>query len=89
MLDVLFGENLQKKMFIRKIMLENLEVEEEISIAAYFKKEYNLTVKVVDQPLIISKCNGHEIFLPPEFCFIDGVPASIKKDPRKMKQIFN
>ena len=42
---------------------------------------YGKAVRDPRQPLIIVKHGDFMIHLPPEFCRIDGVPASIKASP--------
>ena len=58
-----------------------------ISIAEYFLKNYDLKVTDPKQPLFIVKINGRECHIPPEFCNIDGVPETIREDPRRMRDV--
>jgi len=58
-----------------------------MSIAEYFLKTYQLKVTDVKQPLFIVKINGKECHIPPEFCTIDGVPQTIREDPRRMRDV--
>ena len=58
-----------------------------ISIAEYFVKSYDLKVTDPKQPLFVVKINGKECHIPPEFCNIDGVPESIREDPRRMRDV--
>lgn len=58
-----------------------------ISIAEYFLKNYDLKVSDPKQPLFIVKINGKECHIPPEFCNIDGVPETIREDPRRMRDV--
>lgn len=58
-----------------------------MSIAEYFLKTYDLKVTDTKQPLFIVKINGKECHIPPEFCTIDGVPQTIREDPRRMRDV--
>jgi hypothetical protein len=58
-----------------------------MSIAEYFLKTYSLKITDMKQPLFIIKINGKECHIPPEFCTIDGVPQSIREDPRRMRDV--
>lgn len=58
-----------------------------MSIAEYFLKTYSLKVTDGKQPLFIVKINGKECHIPPEFCTIDGVPQTIREDPRRMRDV--
>ena len=58
-----------------------------ISIAEYFCKNYDLKITDPKQPLFIVKINGKECHIPPEFCNIDGVPETIREDPRRMRDV--
>lgn len=58
-----------------------------MSIAEYFVKSYDLKVTDPKQPLFVVKINGKECHIPPEFCNIDGVPESIREDPRRMRDV--
>jgi len=58
-----------------------------VSIAEYFAKNYDLRVTDLKQPLFIIKINGKDCHIPPEFCTIDGVPQTIREDPRKMRDV--
>jgi hypothetical protein len=50
-------------------------------------KNYDLKVTDPKQPLFIVKINGKECHIPPEFCNIDGVPETIREDPRRMRDV--
>lgn len=58
-----------------------------MSIAEYFMKTYDMKVTDMKQPLFIVKINGKECHIPPEFCTIDGVPQTIREDPRRMRDV--
>jgi ABC-type multidrug transport system fused ATPase/permease subunit len=58
-----------------------------MSIAEYFLKTYDMKVTDMKQPLFIVKINGKECHIPPEFCTIDGVPQTIREDPRRMRDV--
>jgi hypothetical protein len=51
---------------------------QKIILADYFSRIYGLKIKHDKQPLFVVKSSGSDIYLPPEFCSIDGVPESIK-----------
>jgi hypothetical protein len=52
-----------------------------VSIADYFAKTYGKKVTVPSQPLFLVKIAQREIYLPTEFCLLDGVSESIRKGP--------
>jgi len=52
------------------------------SVAKYFEKAYNKTFTQPGQPLFQCEVAGTQVFLPPEFCLIDG-QATMKKDDIK------
>jgi len=60
---------------------------EKTSVANYFYKVYKMKVSEKKQPLFVCRMGGKECHLPPEFCTVDGVPASIRADPRKMRDV--
>ena len=60
---------------------------QKVSIFSYFRDVYNMQIREKNQPLFQTKMGQKEVFLPPEFCTIDGVPQSMKKDPRKMRNV--
>ena len=60
-----------------------------MSIAEYFLKTYDLKVTDTRQPLFVVKINGKQCHIPPEFCTIDGVPQTIREDPRKMRDVLS
>ena len=58
-----------------------------MSIAEYFMKTYSLKITDSKQPLFVVKINGKDCHIPPEFCTIDGVPQTIREDPRRMRDV--
>ena len=54
---------------------------QQISIAEYFLKIYNMKITETRQPLLVVKANGKIMFLPSEFCLFSNVPESIRKGP--------
>lgn len=58
-----------------------------VSVAEYFLRTYNMKISDKNQPLFLCKIGGKDCHLPTEFCTIDGVPDSIRSDPRKMKEV--
>lgn len=58
-----------------------------MSIAEYYLKTYDLKVTDTRQPLLVVKINGKDCHIPPEFCTIDGVPQTIREDPRRMRDV--
>ena len=58
-----------------------------LSIAEYFLKTYDMKITDMRQPLLVVKINGKECHIPSEFCTIDGVPESIREDPRRMRDV--
>ena len=54
---------------------------EEISVAQYMHDIYGKAVTDHRQPLIAVKHGEDMIYLPPEFCRIDGVPDTIRASP--------
>ncbi|XP_027630739.1 piwi-like protein 2 isoform X2 [Tupaia chinensis] len=69
----------------------------EITFLEYYSKNYGITVKEEDQPLLIhrpsERQNNHgmllkgEILLLPELSFMTGIPEKMKKDFRAMKDL--
>uniref|UniRef100_A0A2K5DD03 Piwi-like protein 2 n=1 Tax=Aotus nancymaae TaxID=37293 RepID=A0A2K5DD03_AOTNA len=69
----------------------------EITFLEYYSKNYGITVKEKDQPLLIhrpsERQNNHgmllkgEILLLPELSFMTGIPEKMKKDFRAMKDL--
>ncbi|XP_047674945.1 piwi-like protein 2 isoform X3 [Tachysurus fulvidraco] len=70
----------------------------EISFIEYYRKNYGISVKELDQPLLVhrpkEKANPGgkqvitgEILLLPELSFITGIPEKLKKDNRNMKDL--
>uniref|UniRef100_A0A2K5WMH8 Piwi-like protein 2 n=1 Tax=Macaca fascicularis TaxID=9541 RepID=A0A2K5WMH8_MACFA len=67
----------------------------EITFLEYYSKNYGITIKEEDQPLLIhrpsERQNNHgmllkgEILLLPELSFMTGIPEKMKKDFRAMK----
>uniref|UniRef100_A0A672I995 Piwi-like RNA-mediated gene silencing 2 n=1 Tax=Salarias fasciatus TaxID=181472 RepID=A0A672I995_SALFA len=66
------------------------------TFADYYSKNYGITIKELDQPLLLhrpkerSKPGGKqlitgEILLVPELCFMTGIPDKMKKDFRVMR----
>lgn len=76
--DILFKESPVNKYF------ENSEGQK-TSISEYFLKAYGLAVSDRNQPLFLVKIAGKECHLPPEFCFVDGVPQAVRQDNMAMK----
>jgi hypothetical protein len=60
---------------------------QKLSIAEYFLNSYDMMITDPKQPLFIVKINGKPCHIPPEFCTIDGVPQSIREDPRRMRDV--
>ena len=54
---------------------------EEVSVAQYMDQVYGKAIKDFNQPMIKVKHTDQFIYLPPEFCRIDGVPDSIRASP--------
>jgi len=53
-------------------------------MAQYFKDAYKMVFKDPNQPLFVTKSGGENIYLPPEYCILDGVSDAIKKS-REMR----
>lgn len=49
-----------------------------MSVADYFLKVYDLKVTQPTQPMFLAKVAGKPVYLPTEFCTLDGVPDSIR-----------
>ncbi len=58
-----------------------------ISVAEYFLSTHKLKINDKNQPLFLCKAHGKDNYFPTEFCTIDGVPESIRSDPRKMRDV--
>jgi len=50
-------------------------------VAQYMQEVYGKAITDFKQPLIMVKHADEFIYLPPEFCRIDGVPDSIRASP--------
>nr|XP_046241740.1 piwi-like protein 2 isoform X2 [Scatophagus argus] len=69
----------------------------ETTFAEYYSKNYGITIKDMDQPLLVhrpkerSKPGGKiitgEILLVPELSFMTGIPEKMRKDQRAMKDL--
>ncbi|KAK2505472.1 hypothetical protein MC885_006648 [Smutsia gigantea] len=69
----------------------------EITFLEYYSKNYGITVKEEDQPLLIHRPSERqdnqgmllkgEILLLPELSFMTGIPEKMKKDFRAMKDL--
>ncbi|XP_078522505.1 piwi-like protein 2 [Lissotriton helveticus] len=68
----------------------------EISFIEYYSKNYGITVKDQDQPLLIHRPNEKrsppgkilgEILLLPELSYMTGIPEKMRKDFRAMKEL--
>ncbi|XP_028564520.2 piwi-like protein 2 isoform X4 [Podarcis muralis] len=69
----------------------------EITFIDYYSKNYGITIREVDQPLLIHRPNERknpsgklqkgEILLLPEVTFLTGIPEKMKKDFRVMKDL--
>ncbi|KAM5264118.1 piwi-like protein 2 [Ctenodactylus gundi] len=69
----------------------------EITFLEYYRKNYGITIKEEDQPLLIHRPNERqnkhgtllngEILLLPELSFMTGIPEKMKKDFRAMKDL--
>ncbi|XP_072834982.2 piwi-like protein 2 [Pogona vitticeps] len=68
-----------------------------ITFLEYYSKNYGITIREVDQPLLIhrprerknppGKLPKGEILLVPELSFLTGIPENMKKDFRIMKEL--
>ncbi|XP_062995532.1 piwi-like protein 2 [Elgaria multicarinata webbii] len=69
----------------------------EITFIEYYRKNYGITIRELDQPLLIhrpserknppEKLQKGEILLLPELSFLTGIPEKMKKDFRIMKDL--
>jgi len=51
----------------------------EVTVAEYFLATYQKTIREKNQPMFVIKQGDQDMYLPPELCMLDGVPASMKK----------
>ncbi|KAM4749116.1 piwi-like protein 2 [Rhinophrynus dorsalis] len=67
-----------------------------ISFVDYYSKNYGITLKEVDQPLLVHRPNERKeaqrkicgaILLLPELSFMTGIPENMRKDFRAMKDV--
>lgn len=58
-----------------------------VSVAKYFYKQYNLKISDKRQAMLVIKAAGRLCHIPSEFCMIDGVPDSIRSNPKAMKDL--
>ena len=54
---------------------------QQISVADYFLRVYDMKISEIRQPLLVVKSNGKDLYLPSEFCLFSNVPESIRKGP--------
>uniref|UniRef100_A0A8D0LAJ9 Piwi-like protein 2 n=1 Tax=Sphenodon punctatus TaxID=8508 RepID=A0A8D0LAJ9_SPHPU len=69
----------------------------EIAFIDYYRKNYGITIRELEQPLLIhrlkerqnpsGKLQRNEILLLPELSFMTGIPETMKKDFRAMKDL--
>lgn len=64
-----------------------MDNDKEVTLAEYFKISYDKVITNNKQPLFEVKQGGNIVYLPPEFCFIDGVPESIRRDSLQMNLV--
>uniref|UniRef100_A0A8C5ER67 Piwi-like protein 2 n=1 Tax=Gouania willdenowi TaxID=441366 RepID=A0A8C5ER67_GOUWI len=62
------------------------------SFVEYYRKNYGITVKEMDQPLLMHRPKerskqGGKILLVPELSFLTGIPEKMKKDFNSMKDL--
>lgn len=60
---------------------------QEISIANYFMKQYNVKLTDKNQPLFVCEVGGKDVHLPPEYCTLDGIPDDVRQDKQSMREI--
>ncbi|OMJ81439.1 hypothetical protein SteCoe_18117 [Stentor coeruleus] len=58
-----------------------------VSIKDYYLNQYNIKIKDLNQPLIISIQRAQEIKIVPELCFLTGVPEFAKRNGNMMRQV--
>ena len=58
-----------------------------MSVAKYFWKTYNLKITDKDQPMLVMIQQGKPIYVPSEFCIMDGVPQSIRENGKNMRTL--
>ncbi|KAK5871678.1 hypothetical protein PBY51_004543 [Eleginops maclovinus] len=70
----------------------------ETTFVEYYSKNYGITIKEMDQPLLLNRPKERakpggkqiitgEVLLVPELCFMTGIPEKMKKDFRAMKDL--
>uniref|UniRef100_A0A8C4REA3 Piwi-like protein 2 n=1 Tax=Erpetoichthys calabaricus TaxID=27687 RepID=A0A8C4REA3_ERPCA len=69
----------------------------ETTFVEYYRKNYGITIKELDQPLVVhrpkersgvsGKTLAGEILLIPELSFMTGIPENLRKDFRSMKDL--
>uniref|UniRef100_A0A8D0HC09 Piwi like RNA-mediated silencing 2 n=1 Tax=Sphenodon punctatus TaxID=8508 RepID=A0A8D0HC09_SPHPU len=67
----------------------------EIAFIDYYRKNYGITIRELEQPLLIHRLKErqnpsgkrNEILLLPELSFMTGIPETMKKDFRAMKDL--
>uniref|UniRef100_A0A8B9KNX2 Piwi-like protein 2 n=1 Tax=Astyanax mexicanus TaxID=7994 RepID=A0A8B9KNX2_ASTMX len=64
----------------------------ETTFIDYYRKNYGITVKEIDQPLLVHRPKerskpGGKILLLPELSFMTGIPEKMRKDFRAMKDL--
>lgn len=60
-----------------------------VSVAKYFYKTYKLKISDTKQPMLVMLQQGKKIYVPSEFCIMDGVPDSIRNNGRDMRSLLD
>ena len=58
-----------------------------ISMAAYFKQQYNMQIMEMNQPLFEIKQKRQNIYLPPEFTMLVGIPQKVRENKKTVAQM--
>ena len=58
-----------------------------ISMASYFKQQYNMQIREMNQPLFEIKQKRQNIYLPPEFTMLVGIPQKVRENKKTVAQM--
>lgn len=58
-----------------------------ISMAAYFKQQYDKQILEMNQPLFEIKQKRQNIYLPPEFTMLVGIPQKVRENKKTVAQM--
>ena len=96
--DLLCGQivmTIYNKRFYRVVRIDfdstpesEFEMKEgKMTFVEYLMQQYNICVKVMNQPMLVANQRNMDLKLIPELCYLTGVPDHIRKDSKIMRSI--